>query len=162
MAGAVARPEAALLEHPRRRRRSSAALRYALSRRRPPWLAPALRCARQAAGRASTAASDEASACAAAARRVGETRSLAERALLLQATMKAARSACGCGRVRSLRPGPQGRALAGTARLGFVYSAARSPTKLVPLRRLHGRRRFAPARAGLRCAPPTVPALKLR
>jgi len=66
-----------------------------------------------------------------AARRVGETRSRW--------------SACGSGRVRSLRPGPQGRALAGTARLGFVYSAARSPTKLVPLKRLHGRRRFAPA-----------------
>ena len=79
-----------------------------------------------------------------AARRVGETRSRW--------------SACGSGRVRSLRPGPQGRALAGTARLGFVYSAARSPTKLVPLKRLHGRRRFAPARAGLRCATPTVAA----
>ena len=36
-------------------------------------------------------------------------------------------------RLRSLRPGPQGPALAGTARLGFVYSAARSPTHFVPL-----------------------------
>jgi hypothetical protein len=35
--------------------------------------------------------------------------------------------------LRSLRPGPQGPALAGTARLGFVYSAARSPTHFVPL-----------------------------
>jgi len=66
-----------------------------------------------------------------AVRRVGETRSRW--------------SACGSGRFAPCGPVRKAGRSRETARLGFVYSAARSPTKLVPLKRLHGRRRFAPA-----------------
>ena len=96
------------------------------------------------AGLASTAAKPRQSLALGAARRVGETRSRW--------------SACGFGRCAPCGPVRKAGRSRETARLGFVYSAARSPNKLVPLKRLYGRRRFAPARGGFRFAPPTVPA----
>jgi len=93
--------------------------------------APALRCARQAAGLASTAARSRQSL------RLMPRGGSARPAPVGRPAASVAFAPCGpvrkAGRSRE------------TARLGFVYSAARSPTKLVPLRRLHGRRRFAPA-----------------
>jgi hypothetical protein len=157
LAGAVARPEAALLEHPRRRRRSCTSLRCVASRRRPP-IQPRPSAAPGRLPGSPQPPPDHGSRCAwcrAAGRRDPLPRRTGD---YLPSYDLSGSVGLRLRSLRSLRPGPQGRALAGTARLGFVYSAARSPTKLVPLKRLHGRRRFAPARAGLRCAPPTVAA----
>ncbi len=120
--------------------------RYAAlrSRRRPPKLAPALRCARQGAGLASTAARTRQSL------RLVPRGGSANPAPVGRPAAAVAFAPCGpvrmAGRSRE------------TARLGFVYSAARAPTNCVPLR--------TPARTpplhsgsdGLRCASPTVPA----
>jgi hypothetical protein len=84
------------------------------SRRRPPKLAPALRCARQGAGLASTAAKTTAVAnawCRAAGRR-----------------SRSRWSPCGSGRFAPCGPVRMAGRSRETARLGFVYSAARSPT----------------------------------
>ena len=106
-----------------------AALRYVTSATAES--APALRCARQAAGLASTAARSRQSL------RLVPRGGSARPAPVGRPAAPVAFAPCGpvrkAGRSRE------------TARLGFVYSAARSPTKLVPLKRLHGRRRCAPA-----------------